>query len=305
MELNKENITRVIKQGWTNFRRNSWLAFGTVGIMVLALLIFVGLVAFNVVSSTAVADLEEKVDVTAYLNLDVSESQASQILQELEARPEVENIFYISRERALDEFRLRHQDEDLVRQALEELGENPLQASIEIKAKETAQYASIVGFIENSSFRNLIDKIDFYENELVISRIQKISNGLRWGGIAVTMVLVLIAVLVTFNTIRLTIYTQKQEIEIMRLVGASNWHIRGPFLVEGALYGVIAGLIVLAVFYPAVIFASPRIQTFIPSVNLSSYFSDFFGQMLILVMGSGIVLGILSSLFAIRRYLKI
>lgn len=305
MELNKENILRVINQGWVNFRRNSWLAFGTVGIMVLALLILSGLVAFNVVSSTAVADLEEKVDITAYLNLDISENQASQILQELERRPEVANVFYVSRERALEDFRLRHQDEDLVQQALEELGENPLQASIEIKAKETAQYASIVGFIERSGFRSLIDKIDFYENELVISRIQKISNGLRWGGIAVTLVLALIAVLVTFNTIRLTIYSQKQEIEIMRLVGASNWHIRGPFLVEGAVYGVIAGLIVLFVFYPVVIFASPRIQAFIPSVNLSSYFTDFFGQMLLLVMGSGVALGILSSLFAVRRYLKI
>ncbi len=305
MEFNRENIIRVINQGWLNFKRNSWLAFGTVGIMVLTLLILIGLVAFNVVSSTAVADLEEKVDVTAYLNLDVSESQASQILQELEARPEIENIFYVSRERALEEFRLRHKDEDLVQQALEELGENPLQASIEIKAKETAQYASIVGFIESSGFRGLIDKIDFYENELVISRIQKISNGLRAGGIAVTLVLVLIAVLVTFNTIRLTIYSQKQEIEIMRLVGASNWHIRGPFLVEGAIYGLIAGFIVLAVFYPVVIFASPRIQTFIPSVNLFSYFTDFFGQMLVLVMGLGVALGIVSSLIAVRRYLKI
>lgn len=305
MELNKENITRVIRQGWVNFRRNSWLAFGTVGIMVLALLILVGLVAFNVVSSTAVADLEEKVDVTAYLNLDASEEQASQILIELEKRPEVDYVTYVSRERALEEFRLRHKDEELVQQALEELGENPLQASIEIKAKETAQYAGIVGFIESSGFRGLIDKIDFYENELVISRIQKISNGLRLGGIAVTAVLALIAVLVTFNTIRLTIYSQKQEIEIMRLVGASNWHIQGPFLVEGAIYGAIAGLIVLVVFYPAVIFASPRIQTFIPSVNLSSYFTDFFGQMLFLVMGLGVALGIVSSLIAVRRYLKI
>ena len=305
MELNKENLTRVIHQGWVNFRRNSWLAFGTVGIMVLALLILVGLVAFNVVSSTAVADLEEKVDVTAYLNLDVSENQASQILRELEARPEVQGIFYVSRERALEDFRLRHQDSDLVQQALDELGENPLQASIEIKAKETAQYASIVGFIENSGFRGLIDKIDFYENELVISRIQKISNGLRAGGIAVTLVLVLIAVLVTFNTIRLTIYSQKQEIEIMRLVGASNWHIRGPFLVEGAIYGLIAGFIALIVFYPVVIFASPKIQTFIPSVNLFSYFTGFFGQTVALVLGLGIVLGVVSSLIAVRRYLKV
>ncbi len=301
----KENLNRVVRQGWVNFKRNSWLAFGTVGIMVLALLIFVGLVAFNVVSQITVSALEEKVDVTAYLNDDVSNDQAFQIVRELENMPEVSFVNYVSKEEALEEFRERHKGEELVQQALEELGDNPLQASLEIKAVKTAQYANLVSFIENSNFRNLIDKIDFYENEIVINRIQKISSGLRMGGILVTLLLSLIAVLVTFNTIRLTIYSQKQEIEIMRLVGASNWHIRGPFVIEGAIYGLIAGLVVLIIFYPVVLIASPKIQTFIPSVNLTSYFSNFFGQMLFLVIGLGMAIGIISSFVAVRRYLKI
>lgn len=305
MELNKENIIRVIDQGWTNFKRNSWLAFGTVGIMVLALLIFVGLVAFNVISQTTITSLEEKVDVTAYLKTEVSDEQASRAVRELESLPEVSFVNYVSRDQALEEFKKRHEGEELIQQALLELGENPLQASLEIKAKETAQYASLVGFIEQSPFSNLIDKIDFYENAMVINRIQKISAGLRVGGILVTLILSVIAVLVTFNTIRLTIYSQKQEIEIMRLVGASNWHIRGPYVVEGAVYGIIAGFAVLMIFYPAVYLTSPRIQAFIPSVNLASYFTGFFGQMLILVLGLGIALGVASSMIAVRRYLKI
>ncbi len=305
MDFNKENIVRVINQGWVNFKRNSWLAFGTIGIMVLALLIFSGLVAFNVVSQTTVASLEEKVDVTAYLKTEVSDDQARDIVRELESMSGVSLVNYVSRDQALEDFKKRHQNEELVQQALLELGENPLQASLEIKAGNSSQYASLVGFIENSSFRNLIDKIDFYENEIVINRLQKISSGLQVGGILVTLILSVIAILITFNTIRLTIYSQKQEIEIMRLVGASNWHIRGPFVVEGAIYGIIAGLAVLAIFYPIVFLASPRIQAFIPSVNLVSYFSSFFGQMLVLVFGLGIALGIISSFIAVRRYLKI
>ena len=305
MEFNKENLMRVINQGWTNFRRNSWLAFSTVGIMVLALLIFSGLVAFNVVSQNAIASLEEKVDVTAYLKTEVSEGAALEIARELENRSEVLFVNYVSRDQALEEFKKRHEDEELIQEALKELGQNPLQASLEIKARETAQYASLVSFLEQGRFGNLIDKIDFYENQTVISRIQKISSGLRVGGILVTLILSLIAVLVTFNTIRLTIFNQKQEIEIMRLVGASNWHIRGPYVVEGAIYGIIAGLAVLIIFYPIVYFTSPKIQAFIPSVNLANYFSNFSGEMLVLVLGSGISLGIASSLIAVRKHLKI
>ncbi len=305
MKPTKKNLARVIEAGWTNFKRNSWLAFGTVGIMVLALLIFAGLVAFNVVSHRALSSLEEKVDVTAYLKAEVSNDQALEVVRELESMPEVAFVNYVSRDQALEDFKKRHQDEELVQQALTELGENPLQGSLEIKAKETSQYANLVSFLENSRFSGLLDKIDFYENATVIGRIQKISSGLRVGGILVTLILSLIAVLVTFNTIRLTIYSQKQEIEIMRLVGASNWHIRGPFVVEGAIYGIIAGLMVLILFYPIVYLTSPRIQTFIPSVNLSLYFSNFFGQMLLLVLGSGIALGVVSSIVAVRRYLKI
>jgi len=305
MEFNRQNLIRVIETGWTNFKRNSWLAFGTIGIMALALLIFSGLIAFNIVSQTTVAALEEKVDVTAYLKNDISDDQAQDIARNIEALSGVTYVNYVSRVQALEDFKKRHEGEELVQQALLELGDNPLQASLEIKAGESSQYAGLVGFIENSSFRELIDKIDFYENETVINRLQKISSGLRTGGILVTLILSVIAVLVTFNTIRLTIYSQKQEIEIMRLVGASNWHIRGPYVVEGAIYGIIAGFAVLIIFYPAVFLTSPKIQAFIPSVNLASYFSDFFGQMFLLVLGLGIALGVVSSMIAVRRYLRI
>lgn len=305
MELNKENIIRIFKQGWLNFRRNSWLAFGTIGTMILALLIFSGLVVFNVLSQNIISDLEGKVDITAYLKKDVNEEEVLKLKKDLEKLPEIEFVNYISSQKALEEFKIRHRSEEIIQQALSELDENPLQASLEIKAKKTNQYASLANFLENSKYKELIDKINFYENEKVIKRVESISNGLKKGGILTTLLLSLIAILVTFNTIRLTIYSQKQEIEIMRLVGASNWYIRGPFLVEGGIYGIIAGLIVLLIFYPILYFVSPKINSLIPSVNLSSYFAKFFGQMLILIVGSGITLGIISSFVAIRKYLRI
>jgi cell division transport system permease protein len=188
---------------------------------------------------------------------------------------------------------------------LAQLDFNPLAASLNIKARDSTQYASIVQFLENNKFRSIIDKIDFYENKGVIERIQKISGGIRDWGLAATLILAVIAVLVTFNTIRLTIFNQKQEIEIMRLVGASNWHIRGPYLVEGGLYGLFAALAALAIFYPVVFFVSDKISSFAPDINLSSYFFGGIAQIFLLVIFLGIFLGVTSSFIAIRKHLKV
>jgi len=300
-----ENLKRIFYSGLTNFKRNSWLSFGTTGIMVLTLFIFINLIAFNVLSQGAIRTLQDRVDVTVYFNFETNEGQILEVKDELEGLGSVRLVDYISRERALEEFKEKHKDDELIQQALLELEDNPLQASLNIKARTSNQYASIVKFLENSRFNSLIDKINFYENETAIRRVEKISSGLKLGGIFATIILALIAILVTFNTIRLTIYTQRKEIEIMRYVGASNWHISGPFLIEGALYGIYAGIVVLAIFYPTLFFVSPKITYFTGSMNLFSYFTKFFGQTLALVVGSGVLLGVVSSFIAIRKYLRI
>src|SRR5207253_2182874 len=126
--------------------------------------------------------------------------------------------------------------------------------------------------IEGNKFRPVIDKINFYENEAVINRVRSISDGLRNYGLLATLVLAAIAILVTFNTIRLTIYNQKSEIEIMRLVGGSNWHIKAPYLIEGGLYGAFAALIATAIFYPALWVVSSKAATLLPGISLMHYF---------------------------------
>ena len=299
------NFKKIIDSGWTNFKRNSYLSFAATSIMALVLILFLGLLSLQFLSSQIVATLQEKIDISAYLKTDATEEQALKIKSDLSILPEVANVTYISQEQALADFKARHAQDELIQESLEQLDSNPLAASLNIKTKDPSQYAAIAQFLENSTLRSVIDKINFYENRGVIERIEGISRGVRSWGLIVTLVLALIAVLVTFNTVRLTIFNQRQEIEIMRLVGASNWHIRGPFVVEGALYGIIAGLAVLIIFYPMVYLASPRVQSFIPSMNLANYFSNFFGQMAVLVLGSGIALGVVSSIIAVRRYLKI
>lgn len=301
----KESFRRIFEVGWTNFKRNSYLSLGTTGIMVLVLFLFSGLMSLNYLASQIVSGLEEKVDISVYFKNDASEEEISKVKSDLESFGAVKNVKYVSKDQALNEFKERHAGDTLVQDSLAELDENPLQASLNIKADDSSQYASIVTFLEGNKFRSLVDKINFYENEQVIKRVQVISGGLQNWGFLVTMVLAIIAVLVTFNTIRLTIYSQKQEIEIMRLVGGSNWHIKAPYLVEGGLYGALAAGIVAVVFYPMVYFVSPKIEALMPGVSLISYFVSNIFQFVPLIFFIGVLLGVTSSFVAIRRFLKI
>ena len=273
--------------------------------MVLVLFLFSGLMSLNYLTSQVVSNLEEKVDVSVYFKNDASEQEINQVKKDLQAVSAVKSVEYVSKDQALSEFKARHAGDALVQDSLAELNDNPLQASLNVKASDSSQYASIVTFLEGNKFRSLVDKINFYENEQVIKRVQVIAGGLQNWGFLLTMALALIAILVTFNTIRLTIYSQKQEIEIMRLVGGSNWHIKAPYLVEGGMYGVLAAGVVTVLFYPAIFFISPKVEGLMPGVSLISYFVSNIFQFVPLIFFIGILIGVTSSFVAIRRFLKI
>ncbi|WKZ27398.1 MAG: permease-like cell division protein FtsX [Candidatus Paceibacterota bacterium] len=303
--MSQEMFKRILRSGWTNFLRNSYVSFGTTGVMALVLFVFLGLMTLNVIANSITQSIEDKVDVSVYFKTTTAEEDILKIQQDIEALPAVAYVEYISREKAFEDFKARHAGNALIQESLAELDDNPLQASVNIKAKDSSEYAGIANYLEGTRFRPLIEKINFYENEQVIARVQSISKGLRSWGMATTLLLSIIAVLVTFNTVRLTIYTQHQEIEIMRLVGGSNWHIRAPFLVEGVLYGVFASLLSLAVFYPALSFISADVADKIPGVALTQYFISHAPQTVLTVLVIGVLLGVVSSTIAIRRFLRI
>ncbi len=305
MESFTATFRRIFHAGLTNFRRNSYLSFGTTGIMALVLLLFAGLMVLNYVSSQIVAGLESKVDVTVYFKQEASPDEIMSVKQDLENQSTVQQVSYISQDQALNDFKTKHAGDALIQQSLAELSDNPLQASLNIKAKDSAQYPNIVSFLEGNKFRPVVDKINFYENQAVIQRVEGIAGGLRNWGLLATLVLAAIAVLVTFNTIRLTIYNQKQEIEIMRLVGGSIWQIKAPYLIEGGLYGVFAATIATVVFYPTLWFVSSKAAVLLPGISLIGYFLTNILQFVAITLFAGIALGVVSSFVAIRRFLKV
>lgn len=297
-------IKRVFKNGLVNFYRNGWLSTATISIMVVTLLVVSSLMVLSVVTSVAVDTLQNKIDITVYFAKDTTEDVIAKVTDDLNSLGIVKNIEYISKEEALLRFRDKHKNNSLLLQSLSELDDNPLQSSINIKAKDTSNFANIVSFLESGQAKESIDKINYYENQTMINRLTGFIKTIRQMGFGLIIIFSLIAFLVSFNTVRVAIYTAREEISIMKLVGASDWFIRGPFLVEGFLYGVIAAIAATIIFFPTLSFAAPYINAFLPKADIYQYFKDNILEYLGVVFAAGIGLGILSSFIAVRRYLK-
>lgn len=298
-------LSRIIKYGLSGFLRNGWLAASTIGIMILALVVFEGLIFFNVLAKGAVQSLQDKIDISVYFKSNVAEDSILNIKQSLQGLSEVQSVDYISRDQALINFKQAHANQPIITQTLDQLNQNPLLASLNIKANDPRNYDTIAQYLKQPTFSDLIDKVTYAENQTVINRLVALVDTIRNGGALLTSFLAFLAVMITFNTIRLAIYSNSEQISIMRLVGASNNFIRGPFVVEGIIYGIVAGILSFLALIPLTNFLSPYIAKFIPEVNLQTYFSAHFVGLLLYQLLFGIGLGIISSVVAIRRYLHV
>jgi len=298
-------LFRIIKYGFLGFWRNGWLSTATLSIIVLALLVFEGLIISNVLTKTALTSLQEKIDISVYFKSNTSEDDILKIKKSLESLAEVKGVEYISRDRALEIFKERHKDDPTITQSLEELKENPLLASLNIKAHNPKEYVTIADYLEKADFKVWFEKVTYAQNAIVIERLGRIIDTAEKGGLILIIFLALIAVLITFNTIRLAIYSSREEIGIMRLVGASNSFIRGPYVVEGIIYGLVAGILSVIIAAPIVYFVSPYVKIFISEMNLWLYFTSNLIGILGYQLLFGVGLGVISSVIAIRKYLRV
>lgn len=299
------NLARIFKYGWLGFWRNPWISFGTIGIMALALSVVSALLILGNIADTFIAELQGKVDVSVYFKQEVEEKKILQLKSVVEQRPDVRSVEYISEDQALSLFTDRHKDNALLISSLAELGNNPFQASLNIKANIASQFEAIVSFVEGSHGKDIVEKINYKQNEKVIQRLTSITSSIENIGIFFTFALSFIAVVITFNTIRLVIYGHREEVSVMKLVGASDWFIRGPFVITGMLYGIIAGLLTWIAFFIAVWILSEKAITIFPGTDIFVYWSANALGTVILLLSFGVTLGSVSSFIAINRYLKV
>lgn len=303
------SFKRIVSSGAKNFARSGAVSFATVLIMTVTLVIVGFLIFLSALLTHTLALVEDKVDVNVYFTVDAAESDILAIQDDLEALPEVASVTYTSRDQALEEFRTRHANDQLTLQALEELGENPLGASLAIKAHDPSQYEVIVnhlaGDASSASGADIVDRINYYQNKSVIDRLTSAIKTMEKAGLFVVILFAGASVIIALATIRLAIYTAKDEIAVMRLVGASNMYIRGPFIVAGVLSGIIAAVIALVLFYPATWYAGNALSSWLGGFNLFTYYTSNFVMIFGILIGSGIVIGALASWLAVRRYLRV
>lgn len=300
------SFLRIIKFSLQDIVRNIWLSIVTITILLLALLSINTLLTVRVVSDNAVNAVKEKIDISLYLKPEASENDIAALRARLAGMPEIKSVSYTSKQDALDSFRGKYRDNPEILQALRELGSNPLSPSLAITPADFDNTGNLVNSLRQLD-SDIIESRDFSDNTAVVTKIQSVTNRVNEVGAIIIVIFVLTSLLVVYNSIRVAVYTHKKEIEIMRLVGASNFFVYMPFLFSAFIYALISILVMIAVFYPFLTLFQPYLEVFLAgyNVNLISYFVYNFIPVFGLQFGIIFLITLLASFFAVRKYARV
>jgi cell division transport system permease protein len=264
------------------------------------------LVTVRLISDNAVAAVKQKIDISLYLKSEATDQQINALRAQISASPNVGQVDYISKESAMQSFRIKYENNPQVLSALQELGRNPLSPSLTIIPKNFDESNLVINELRMLD-NPIIESRDFSDNTVILSKIDNITKRVNEAGLFIISIFILISLLVVYNAIRVAIYTHRQEIEIMRLVGASNAFIYMPYLCSAAVYALLSVLIVISIFYPFLTLLQPYLEAFFMgyNINILSYFVDnfywIFGGQFLAVL----VINALASLLAVRKYARI
>ncbi len=301
-------VKRIVRAGFVGFWRSAYVSLASVFVITVALFVIGSTMFIDQLLTTALSSLQQKVDINVYFVPEAAEEDIAAIRTAVEALPDVAEVTFTSREEALAKYQERNKNDEIAKQALSELNENPLGANLAILANETSQYENIARFLDEqrelTAQNPVIDEVNYTRNKESIDTLTRIIDAIERGSMVIMLILIFASILITFNTIRLAIYTAREEISIMRLVGASNMFIRGPFMLQGVMYGLVAGVFSLLIFYPLLMWVGPVTESFF-EFNLFTYFVSNFGYIFGVLVGVGIVLGLVSSILAVARYLRV
>jgi cell division transport system permease protein len=295
----------MVKSGFSSFVRNGWLSVASITVMVLTLLTLSIFFILNIVLNTGIKAIQDKIDISVYFKEDVKQTMIINIQNELSHMSEVKAIKYISKEEALVRFKEQNKDNPKLLESISEL-DNTLPASLEIKVYDPNKLDQITTALERDKYKDAVLKISYKENKQIIEKLFKATDLTRQIGIIITIAFTLVSLIIIFNTVRIAIFARMEEIEIMKLVGATPGFIKGPFLIEGLLYGVIATIISMIVLSSVLYFAAPAIANYIGDMgdSIANFLRDNIVQVLAIQLGVGITIGVFSSWLAIRKHLR-
>lgn len=260
------------------------------------------------VTNFLVSTIENKIDVTAYFKMDAKEQDIFNIRDEiLKDKDNIKSVEYVSKEEALNDFIEKHKDDSAISKAILEVGENPFLSSLNIRTTNasTYQYEQISNILQQEQFGSIIEKVDFSQKRGTIEKIFSITSSVSKFMWALIAVLVLVCVLVVFNTLKLIINGSKEEINTMKMVGAGNWFIKAPFIIQGIIFGLISFVVCFLITIFSVYFATPSLRAIMPGFNLFDYFVSNLWAIILIQLGFGVGLGIISSFIVVRKYLRV
>jgi len=301
------NFRRIMRSGLINFFRGGTVSLSALLVMIVTLFFISSILFVSGILDFTLNSLRDKVDVNISFVNDVQEAEVMNIKQVLEGLPEVERVEYVSAADALTEYIEKNKDKQDLISAISELDENPLGPILNIKAKQPSQYENVKRFLDQnyaSGGTSIIYDINYAEKKAAIEKLDQIINAVDRIGAIVAIVFILLSIFITLNTIRLAIYTSREEINVMKLVGAESYYISGPFIITGAIYGLISAVIVLLALLPITYFLGGNIKAIFFDFSLFAYYMSNVFWFTFMIIGAGIAIGVLSSLIAVYRYIR-
>lgn len=299
------SAARVVKFAFKDFWRNLGLSLMTISILVLTYFSLNLLVIVNFFTDAAIQVIENRVDISVYFGPDVSDERVHGVRGNLTSLPEVKEVVFISRDEALEQFKKNHAEEPEILAALQEVGENPLGPVLVIKAKDAGRYGPILEALESPAIKSLVEDKTVQDHRVLIERLTSVTAKVQRAALGLSLVFALISLLIVFNTIRVSIYIHREEIAIMRLVGASSNFVRIPFLIETFLFNVISLGIVAALVFPALNVIEPAARAFFDAdVGITAYYQEHWLEIFGYQLGAVTFLSLVATALSMRRYLK-
>ena len=297
---------RVIQVGLRNFGRNLWLSTAATAVMTVTLSIVITSFFSTSALNATIKSVTDKIDVSVYLKDDVTQDQINKAKQELFGTGNVKAVNYVSKEQALKDYREANKNNATLLQAISETN-NPLPASLQVKSKDPRHLDSVAAVINQDDIKALESDPPSYSGnrKATVDKIIRLSNFIKTAGLIASVMFIVISTLIIFNTIRMAIFTRRDEIEIMKLVGATKWFIRGPFIFEAAMYGIIAAVIAVTLGYAVILAGLARLGSYVDVTSTVDFFRSYPALIILIEMIIGVVIGTFSSLLAMSRYLKL
>lgn len=296
---------KILKLAFQNFFRNFWLSLTSIVIILLMIFALTFLYSINALGNQALQNISEKMDLGIYFKENINQQTLNEMIAELENCPEIKEIEYLSASDSLVKFKERHQEDPLILKSLEELGENPLGSSLSLKLINPAEHQATLNIVGQKKYQEIIHNQNFYDYQELIALFDNFNNKIYHIGLMISAIFLIITILVIFTAIKMGAISRQKEIKIMRLVGASSFFIRAPFLIEGSLYALTAWLLNLAIVWPLSLFIQPQINNFLQiDFNLFNFLRFQSLQFWISLLVFSVLISMIASSLAVNKYAR-